>query len=508
MQPTEIEHAGRVAADAFAGGVTHVQALHRAIARRATGRTGWGRGLPRPVRDGFGAVSVGHDVIADGVYAAVRVTGAVALRGVGLGLAAARSDRALAAAPARLGDGARRDDDVPPGSGARPRARSTSAADPTAATPSTSATPSTAVARDPRPLRDHPVGGAVLGALEGAFGHRFTAEDGALALPMTVRRHGADLPLEPEALRRAFPLPSGRVAVLVHGLCMTDAGWSMRPRGLAPDAPAEQLDPYARRLKRDLGIDVVAIRYPSGRRIPANGAALANLLERLCAAWPGDVRELALIGHSLGGLVARSACAEGVAAGHHWPSRVRQVVLLGSPNLGANLERWASTASWLAGRLPETRVLRDLLELRSDAILDLRDGLLHHDDVPLAEEAWPWRARPGRSGGRVPLLPGVRHHAIAVTLGRDPDGWLSRSVLGDLLVTPTSATGASTCDRRLPLRDGDAVVLGGLDHFDLLSHPRAYEHLRTWLAAAPALPAAGGTLTGSVDGDAVELPGA
>ncbi|MGE4427831.1 MAG: lipase family alpha/beta hydrolase, partial [Solirubrobacteraceae bacterium] len=488
VQATEIEHAGRVAADTFAGGVTHVQTAHRAIARRATGRTGWDRMLPDPVRAGFATVARGHDLIADGVYAAVRTTGAVALRGAGRGLSASLADPA-ALAPARpsLGDGAgagpgdRHRHDAPSGSDdAAPRDHP----------------PHPAGRAAPIPLRDHPVGGQVLGALEGAFGHRFTAEDDALALSMTIRHRGADLPLEPEALRRAFPLPSGRVAVLVHGLCMTDAGWATRPRGVAPDAPPEVLWPYARRLKRDLGIDVVTVRYPSGRRIPANGAALANLLEQLCAAWPGDVRELALIGHSMGGLVARSACAEGVDAGHGWPSRVRQVVMLGSPNLGANLERWVSTASWLAGRLPETRVVRDLLDLRSDAILDLRDGLLHHDDVPLAEEAWPWRARTGRTGGRVPLLPGARHHAIGVTLGRDPDAWLSRSVIGDLLVTPSSATGRSDCDRHLPLRDGDAVVLGGLTHFDLLSHPRVYEHLRRWLGPAPALPPAGGTRTG------------
>jgi hypothetical protein len=433
MKADELEAVGQAAGRAFAGTVDHVQATHRAIARRVFGAT------DRAGVTGGGADPVArvHDGVSDGVYALVRTVGTTAARTL--------AKAATVVRPA--GDG--------------------------------------------RALGDGPAGDAVLGALNGAFGARFAAEDSPLELRMTARVKGRDLTLEPGALRRAFPLPSGRVAVLVHGLCMTDAAWET---GGDEDAY------YARRLHRDLGYDVVSIRYNSGRRIPANGQDLATLLERLSAAWPGGIRDLALIGHSMGGLVNRSACAAGVACGHGWIDELNDVVTLGTPHLGANLERASATLSWAAGLLPETKLVADLLDLRSDGVLDLRDGAILHDDRPLAVDRWPW----GERGTAVPLLEGVRHHAVGVTVGRDPDHWLAAKVLGDLLVTPSSAASRARGERRLAFEEDDVVILGGLDHFALLHDARVYEHVRRWLRPAPALPAAGETGHGLVDAVADE----
>ncbi|WP_051471959.1 esterase/lipase family protein [Patulibacter minatonensis] len=432
MRTDELVAAGDSAARAFRGGVDHVQSTHRAIARRVFGAT-------TAVGPAASTVRLAHDGIADGVYAAVRGIGSVALHGAARTAAVVRPpDEDLAA------------------------------------------------------LADRPIGNALLGALNGAFGARFAAEDSPLALRMTARVRGADVPLDPEGLRRAFPLPSGRVAVLVHGLCMTDAAWE-----LGDDEDAY----YARRLHRDLDYDVVSIRYNSGRRIPQNGAELASLLERLVAAWPGGVRDLALIGHSMGGLVARSACAVGQETGHGWLEPLNDVVTLGAPHLGANLERAAATAHWAAGLLPETQLFADLLELRSDGVLDLRDGAIVIDDLPLPVDRWPW----GERGTHVPLLQGVRHHAVGVTMARNPESWLAANVLGDLLVTPSSAASRARGERRLAFEEDDVVILGGIDHFGLLHHHRVYEHVRRWLRPVGALPAGGGTGDGVIDGDVEPL---
>lgn len=430
MRTDELTAAGETAARAFAGGVDHVQGLHRAIARRVFAATA------RPAAPAAPTVGRLHDGIADGVYAAVRGIGGLAVRG------AVRTATVVHPADA-----------------------------------------------DVAALADRPVGDRLLGALNGAFGHRFASEGSPLALRMTVRVRGADVALHPAALRRAFPLPSGRVAVLVHGLCMTDAAWE-----LGGDEDAY----YARRLHRDLDYDVVSIRYNSGRRIPTNGAELATLLERLVAAWPGGVRDLALIGHSMGGLVCRSACAVGAETGHGWIDPLNDVVTLGAPHLGANLERAAATAQWAAGLLPETRLVADLLDLRSDGVLDLRDGAIVPGDLPLPVDRWPW----GERGTHVPLLQGVRHHAVGTTVARDPESWLAANVLGDLLVTPDSAASRARGERRLAFEDDDVVVLGGVDHFALLHHPAVYAHVRRWLRPRGALPPAGGTGDGVVDATA------
>ncbi|MDO9407882.1 triacylglycerol lipase [Patulibacter sp.] len=427
MRADELEAVGDGAARAFAGGVAHVQSTHRAIARRVFGAA-------RAAGPAAGSVRAAHDGIADGVYAAVRGIGTVAVRGIARTATVVR----------------------PPGD-------------------------------DLRALADRPIGVALLGALNGAFGARFATEDSPLALRMTVRVKGEDLPLEPAELRRRFPLPSGRVAVLVHGLCMTDAAWEL---GSDEDAY------YARRLHRDLDYDVVSIRYNSGRRIPQNGAELASVLEQLVAVWPGGVRDLALIGHSMGGLVCRSACAVAAETGHGWVDPLNDVVTLGTPHLGANLERAAATAHWAAGLLPETKLFADLLELRSDGVLDLRDGAILMEDTPLSVDRWPW----GERGTAVPLLEGVHHHAVGTTMARNPESWLAANVLGDLLVTPASASSRAKGDRRLAFEEDDVVILGGVDHFALLHDAKVYSHVRRWLRPVGALPAAGRTGDGVVDG--------
>ncbi len=51
----------------------------------------------------------------------------------------------------------------------------------------------------------------------------------------------------------------------------------------------------------------VYLRYNTGLPVGRNGADLAWLLDDLVAAWPVPVRSIALVGHSMGGLVVRAA---------------------------------------------------------------------------------------------------------------------------------------------------------------------------------------------------------
>ena len=62
------------------------------------------------------------------------------------------------------------------------------------------------------------------------------------------------------------------------------------------------------RLVDDLGCTSVFVRYNTGRHISVNGRELSELLDALVRAWPREVEQIALVGHSMGGLVARSAC--------------------------------------------------------------------------------------------------------------------------------------------------------------------------------------------------------
>ena len=63
---------------------------------------------------------------------------------------------------------------------------------------------------------------ALLAAVNGVLGDHLAASANPLAIAMRLRRDGEPLDLTMPALAAAIPPPSGKVLVLVHGLCMSD----------------------------------------------------------------------------------------------------------------------------------------------------------------------------------------------------------------------------------------------------------------------------------------------
>ncbi len=252
--------------------------------------------------------------------------------------------------------------------------------------------------------------------LNGFYGDRLDTE---LALEMTIR--------EPGYAR------TGRLVVFIHGLCETDASWRFK------GGPT-----YGERLHDDLGLTPLYVRYNTGLRVADNGRELARQLDQLIDSSPLPIQELVLVGHSMGGLVARSACHHG----GNWTSAVTDVVCLGTPHLGADLEKGANALSWVLAQVPETVGLSKVINSRSTGIKDLRRGL---------------------SLEEVPCLQSASYHYIGATL--DPP---LGTVFGDMLVRMSSAS----CG-------GECVELAGLNHFDLLNHDAVYEQLIKWLKAGP-----------------------
>jgi hypothetical protein len=275
-----------------------------------------------------------------------------------------------------------------------------------------------------------------LAALNGVLGDHLAASANPLAIPMQLRNGGRALPLEREALAAALPRAGARLLLSVHGLCMSDLEWTRNGHD------------HGRALARELGLTPLGLLYNSGRAIDENGRELAELLERLLAVWPAGEPELVLLGHSMGGLVARSACRHAAEAGHAWLARLGALVCLGTPHLGAPLER---SGHWLEGALglsPYTAPLGRLGAGRSAGIRDLRHG------------------------DATPLPAGVACYAVAGTRGPDP--------IGDGLVPLASALGRHRRNER-SLVFTDTWVGPGLGHFDLLDRREVYERLRAWL---------------------------
>ncbi len=304
---------------------------------------------------------------------------------------------------------------------------------------------------------------AILAAANGIWGQHLVETGNPLAIPMSLRRDGRPLQLDAGPLAAEFGAAPGRLLILVHGLCMNDLQWCR-------DGHDHGIE-----LARDPGCVPLYLHYNSGRHISANGRELAHVLERLLRAWPGRVEELAILGHSMGGLVARSACHYAHAAGCAWPGRLRHLAFLGTPHHGAPLERAGNWADILVGLSPYTVPFTRLGKARSAGIKDLRRGSLLDED---------WRGRPGDDAGDprtpVPLPAEVRCYAVAATRNAPRRG---RRRDGDGLVPVDSALGRhADLARCLPIPPDRQLVVEGIDHFGLLASRQVCDRLRNWFA--------------------------
>lgn len=327
--------------------------------------------------------------------------------------------------------------------------------------------------------------GAAIAAVNGIYGDELSDHENPLAGAMVVRRDGESVALTTDALTAAYPAATGRIAVFVHGWCMTERAWSRQPR------ETDDTRSYGDRLSDDLGYSPVLLRYNTGLHISTNGRTLADILDLLTERWPVPISDIVLVGHSMGGLVVRSACHYGTDQQHGWIDTVSRVVCLGSPHLGADLEKGVHIASWALSKLPETRSFAAFLNSRSDGVKDLRFGNCLDEDWLDADPDEFLRDRCHEA----PFLPHATYHFVSSTVAPP----LLGLVAGDHLVRPKSAAGLGR-SRKLPFRPELGLNLTGLNHFDLLNHPLVYAKLRDWLSPSAALPGGVGDESGGIEG--------
>jgi pimeloyl-ACP methyl ester carboxylesterase len=316
----------------------------------------------------------------------------------------------------------------------------------------------TPAGQPPRPERE-----AIVAALNGVLGDHLAATSNPLAIDMALRRAGQALPLERRALRSRLVGATPKVVVLVHGLCMNDLQWRRADHD------------HGEALARERGYTPVYVHYNSGLSVSTNGRILAALMEQLYDGWPLPVERLVMIGHSMGGLVARSAVYHGAQIQRNplrWPTRLDDLVCLGTPHQGAPLERAGHGIDRLLEALPYAAPLARLGKLRSAGINDLRHGNIVN--VPASQisthEAVP-----------VPLPARTRCGAIAASLGPS-GGHLKGRLLGDGLVPVASALGQhDDARRRLEFDPDRQAVVHNAGHLDLLSSPEVFGRIRDWL---------------------------
>jgi triacylglycerol lipase len=315
---------------------------------------------------------------------------------------------------------------------------------------------------------------ASLAILNGAIGDYLARSANGLATELCfVAGLGGQSPLvlNRPSLARAFPMASTRIALLVHGLMSTESVWEMKDGS-----------DYGTRLASDLGYTPIYVRYNSGRAIADNGASLALALETLVEAYPGRLEEIVPIGHSMGGLVVRSACHAARLEKQRWLSKLRRAIYVGTPHLGAPMERVGRTVARLLGAIndPFTRLVAEIADLRSDGLKDLGDADLRHVD----------RVRRAGLGLRdpqhpVPLLPEIQHYLVAGSLSDDP--WLA-ALFGDAVVPVRSATAGHPSAALLAgaIPPSHVRLMPGLSHVMLAHDPAVYAFVRDACATGTA----------------------
>ena len=307
---------------------------------------------------------------------------------------------------------------------------------------------------------------AVVAALNGVWGDHLAASGNPLAITAHLRNNGRPLQLTQPALAAALPQASGRILLLAHGLCMNDQQWRWKghDHGLAVGGESEWTPIY--------------LVYNSGLHISTNGHYLAGLLEALVAAWPVPVEEIVILAHSMGGLVARSACHLAEGAHHRWLQHLRKIIFLGTPHAGSPLERGGFQVDKLLEMSPYTAPFARLGRARSVGITDLRHG-------SVADEDWAHRDvfKPGRSHHHfMPLPAGVTCCAVAGSIALDP-ATRGATLLGDGLVPIASALGdESDGSPSLHFPEGQRLIVYGANHLELLGHPAVYAQILRWLA--------------------------
>ncbi|HSN79896.1 MAG TPA: alpha/beta hydrolase [Rhodoferax sp.] len=313
---------------------------------------------------------------------------------------------------------------------------------------------------------ESPERAAVLAALNGVMGDRLQASANPLATPMTLRfrNHVVDWAAPPDADQ-----VSGKVLLVIHGLCMNERQWNSQQAG-------EPVN-HAELLCAALGHTPVYVRYNSGLHVSENGHLLARHLHLLVQHWPVPVTELSVLAHSMGGLVTRSALFAASQEGMNWPDVLKKIAFLGTPHHGSPLERAGNWVDVVLGSTPYSRPFAKLGQLRSAGITDLRYGHVLDADWQGHDR---FRRKPD-SRVHLPLPTGVACFAVAATTAakRSP---LADRLVGDGLVPLHSALGQHDDPQRcLHFAPDHQYLAYRTSHLALLSSPAVARQLLTWL---------------------------
>lgn len=309
----------------------------------------------------------------------------------------------------------------------------------------------------------------LLSVVNGVIGDTLEKRKTGLAIKMKLYSKDKVLILTKKSLSKIELPSSGRICILAHGMCGTEKGWNFK---------GDTFSNYGSLLEKDKGLTPLFLRYNSGLHISTNGKRLSNLLEKLIRCYPTKVSELMLVGHSMGGLIFRSACHYGEKDKKRWVKLVSKIFYIGSPHFGTHFEKFGKLSMTLLNLIPNpfTKAIASLGDLRSDGIKDLRHGYILDKDwrKKNADNLLYWHEN------KTPLLKNANHYLICGTLSKDANSKWGRLV-GDGLVHPASGTGKGLISsNNIPFLEHHCKIISGISHPHLQRSRRVYEQILKW----------------------------
>lgn len=317
-------------------------------------------------------------------------------------------------------------------------------------------------------------------AINGVLGDKLHRKNSPYAIKMGFLSSSSsdahELDLQLDTAPQLASKPSSSITIFVHSLMSSERLWSL-PRRLKD---LQKSQSYGQRLQLDCGTSAIYLRYNTGLHISTNAQQLVVLIDELIKSWPVEVTEINLIGHSMGGLVVRSAVHYGHKNGALFSTHLKRVYLLGAPLRGAPLEKFANVLTSALATIPTpvTRIVAHGLNQRSEGIKDLRHGYLIDEE---------WQDQPadiisyGRTNNLLPIQ-GIQYFSIAGNLFSD-EHHLAAKIFGDLLVPPFSAKDEGLDGTATDRAADKSVVFAGVNHIGLANDEKVYQQIRTWWQA-------------------------
>lgn len=293
---------------------------------------------------------------------------------------------------------------------------------------------------------------AVAAAMNGVLGDHFDKGENPLAINMSFRINGQSL--DENQLLEWFKNATSKVTILIHGLCMNDLQWTREGHN------------HGDLLAKEMDHSIVYLHYNSGLHVSENGRQLSELLNGI---EYSDNLSMNILAHSMGGLVARSACYYAKEKNYQWLSHLDKLIFLGTPHHGAVLAKGGHWADVLLQISPYSAPFAKITKVRSSGLTDLRHGYIIDDD---------WQNEEIRNF--VPLPESVDCYAIATTTSEKESSKLASDLVGDGLVTINSALGVHK-EFKLHMPKENQWIGREISHMQLLSDRDVYEVVKKWL---------------------------